>query len=101
MADLTTQILIEIRDEIRSTNQRLDATNGRLDSTNERLDSTNHRLERLERRQVETEIRISTQLTEVAGAIRELTDVIVEDRELRNTVADHERRLVALEHPSP
>jgi len=87
MADLTTQILIEIRDEIRTTNQR--------------LDTTNQRLERLERRQVETEIRVSTQLVEVTGAIRDLTDVIVEDRELRNAVADHERRLVALEHPSP
>lgn len=45
---LTTRILIEIRDEIRRTredlNGRLDQTNERLDQTNERLDQTNQRL---------------------------------------------------------
>jgi hypothetical protein len=37
-ADITVEILKEIRDEIRGTNQRLDATNQRLDATNQRLD---------------------------------------------------------------
>ncbi len=32
-ADITVEILKEIRDEIRGTNQRLDATNQRLDAT--------------------------------------------------------------------
>jgi hypothetical protein len=48
MADLTTQILIEIRDEIRATNQRLDQVasglNSRIDKTNTRLDESNTRL---------------------------------------------------------
>ncbi len=34
---LTTRILIEIRDELRRTNQRLDENNQRLDETNQRL----------------------------------------------------------------
>jgi len=103
MADLTAQILIEIRDEIRATNARLDQTNARLDQTNERLDAridqTNERLDRLERRQVEAEVRVTTQLVEVASGIRELRDLIVQDRVLRDTLVDHERRLIALERP--
>lgn len=90
MADRTTQILIEIRDEIRATNARIDQTNSRLDQTNGRLD-------RLERRQVEGEIRTSTALVDVVGAIHEVRDALLEDRQLRATVADHEQRLQALE----
>jgi archaellum component FlaC len=51
-ADLTIEILREIRDGIRDLredfNARLDDTNRRLDQTNERLDQTNQRLERVE-----------------------------------------------------
>ena len=36
--DLTTEILRDIRDAVRSTNARLDETNARLDETNARLD---------------------------------------------------------------
>jgi phage-related tail protein len=36
-SDITVEILKDIRDEIRTTNQRLDSTNQRLDSTNQRL----------------------------------------------------------------
>lgn len=49
--ELTTKILVEIRDAVREngrrieeTNERLDAANERLDATNERLDDTNQRL---------------------------------------------------------
>lgn len=87
---LTVTLLREIRDEIRSTNVR-------LDSTNERLDATNERLERLETRQVASEVRLATELVAVVGAVRELRDTLVADRELRNDVADHERRIRALE----
>jgi len=43
-SDLTVLILREIRDEIRTTNQRLDTTIQRLDNTIERLDVNNRRL---------------------------------------------------------
>ncbi|MBI2898452.1 MAG: hypothetical protein HYY06_33180 [Deltaproteobacteria bacterium] len=46
--DLTVEILREIRDEIRTTNQRLDMTNQRLDMTNQRLDQSNQRLDNVE-----------------------------------------------------
>ncbi len=42
--ELTTQLLIEIRDATRATNDRLEETNQRLDETNQRLDETNQRL---------------------------------------------------------
>jgi hypothetical protein len=38
-SDDTVEILKEIRDEIRRTNQRLDTTNGHLDVNNRRLDA--------------------------------------------------------------
>jgi hypothetical protein len=108
MSDLTRKILIEIRDEVRKTNERLDQTNLRLDQTNLRLDQTNLRLEqsgesldqrldRLDRRQTEAELRIATEIVAVAGAVRELKDVFLEDRRLAARVDDHERRLAMLE----
>ena len=49
--DLTTRVLIEIRDEVRRTNERLVTgfaeVNERLDQTNARLDQTNARLDNL------------------------------------------------------
>lgn len=90
MESITVALLTELRDQSKITNQRLDQTVERLDQTVERLD-------RLERRQVETEIRLATELTAVTLAIRQLTEVVSADRDLRRNVADHERRLQALE----
>jgi chromosome segregation ATPase len=50
MSDLNTQILIEIRDEIRGTNGRVDALNGRVDGLATRLDTVNDRLESVDQR---------------------------------------------------
>jgi hypothetical protein len=100
MADLTTQILLEIRDAVRATNERLDQTNGRLDQTNGRLDQTNERLGRLERRQTDAEIRISTELVTLTGVLRDFHDAFTAERPSRAILADHERRLRALESPS-
>lgn len=97
MSDITTRLLTEIRDGLGDVNQRLDQTNQRLDQTNQRLDGAIERLDRLERRQVETEIRLATELTSVVGAIRDLKDAVLADRHLRADVEDHERRIRALE----
>lgn len=95
------KILGQIRDELKTTrtelSSRLDATNQRLDATNQRLDESNQRLEHLERRQVETEVRLATELVSVSAAIGDLKKVMVEDRKLRAQVHDHENRLKALE----
>jgi hypothetical protein len=78
--DLTIEILKGIRDEVSTLRH-----------------DTNERLERLERRQTETEVRLSTELVAVVGAVREVRDVLRDDRGLRERVDDHERRLVAVE----
>ncbi len=90
MSDLSTKLLESIRDELTNIGRR-------VVETNERLDVTNARLDRLERRQTETEIRLATELTAVVGAIGDLKNAILEDRQLRATVLDHEARLRALE----
>jgi hypothetical protein len=76
MADMMIKILQEIRDELKETNSRL---------------------ERVERRQTEADVRLATELTAVVGAIGDLKSVLVDDRKLRSTVANHEQRLKALE----
>ena len=65
--------------------------------TNQRLDATNQRLERVAQRQVETEMRLATELAGVTGAVREVRDLLREDRGLRDRVDDHEQRLAAIE----
>lgn len=117
--DLTTELLEQIRDGIRGTNERIDEartelsgrieqTNERIDQTrielssrieqtNERLDGTNHRLDRLEHRQVESETRLATELVAVAGAVNEVRDLLRDHLALAPRVEDHEHRLRKLE----
>jgi hypothetical protein len=85
--DLTIEILKDIRDETRKTNERVDA----LDRTvAKEIGSV-----REEARQ--TEVRLATELVAVAGAVREVRDLLREDRVLRQRVDDHERRITAME----
>lgn len=93
-ADLTTEILIEIRDEMRANREEIKRTNEELHRTRLEL---SERIERLEKRQVESEVRLATELIGVSGAIKELTKLVAEDRQLRAQVTDHEKRLGDLE----
>ena len=85
--DLTIEILKGIREETHKTNERLDEL---------RTDLVD-RIERVERRQTETEMRLASELVAVGGAVREVRDLLREDRVLRDRVDDHERRLSAVE----
>ena len=103
--DLTIEILKGIREETHKTNERLDKTNDRLDELRVDLRSglddlrtdLVDRIERVERRQTETEMRLASELVAVGGAVREVRDLLREDRALRDRVDDHERRLAAVE----
>jgi chromosome segregation ATPase len=103
--DLTIEILKGIREETHKTNERLDTTNDRLDELRVDLRSglddlrtdLVDRIERVERRQTETEMRLASELVAVGGAVREVRDLLREDRALRDRVDDHERRLSAVE----
>ncbi len=74
-ADLTTRVLIEIRNENRKTNARL---------------------EHLEKRIVESELRTATALAELAGSVREMTRTLRASSELRPRLEKCEREIAAL-----
>lgn len=103
--DLTIEILRSIRDGVHETNARLDRTreelSQRIDQTREelgqRIDQTNARLDRLERRQVESEVRLSTEIAAVAGAVYDVRDLLRDNLSLGRRVDDHETRLRRLE----
>jgi len=107
MSELTDLILIEIRDEIRSTNTRLDqtrvelrdeirSTNARLDDTNARLDGTNARVDQmrgeLRAEIVGAELRMSTRIVEQTAATRDLYQLLSDRFDLRSRVerCEHE-----------
>jgi predicted nucleic acid-binding Zn-ribbon protein len=100
-SDLTIEILKDIRGEVRQTNARLDQTNARLDQTNARLVLTNERVESgfadVSRRIVESEIRTSTAIAELAGTVREMTSVLRTQHDLRPRVERCERDIVLLQ----
>jgi chromosome segregation ATPase len=98
--DLTLEVLKQIRDEAKATNARLGTTNNRLETMDGRLETMDGRLEKLERRQSEMEVRLATELVAVANAVRQLRDTLVADRDLRKTVAAHEKRISSLEQQS-
>jgi hypothetical protein len=97
--DITTEILIGIRDEIRSTNARLDQTNARLDDMRgelrDEIRTTNSRLDEmraeLSKRIVDSEIRTATAISDLAGTVREMTGVLRTQAELRPRVEKCER----------
>lgn len=92
--DLTTEILIQIRDELRSNGEEIKRTNDKLDRMREELSM---RIEHLEKRQVDGEVRLSTELIAVAAGVKDLTRLVAEDRNLRNQVADLQTRVGQLE----
>jgi division protein CdvB (Snf7/Vps24/ESCRT-III family) len=91
--DITVEILRDIRDGVRNTNERIDQTNDRLDHTNERLDTMR---EELSRHIVESEIRTSTAIADLAGTVREMTQVLRAANDLRPRVERCEADIVEL-----
>ncbi len=93
--DLTIEILKDIRDEVRQTrtdlSTRIDATNVRLETLREGLsgridtlrDELSERIDGLSRRVVESEIRTATAITDLAGAVSQMTGVLRASHDLR------------------
>lgn len=81
--DVTIEVLREIRDQAAQTNKRLEELNEGVD--------------RLHRRQVATEVRLSTELIEVSQAVERVVDLLRDRLDLRDQVADHETRLTTIE----
>jgi methyl-accepting chemotaxis protein len=100
VAEVTVSILRGIRDGVRQTNERIDQASARIDETNLRLDKTNASIgelrEELSRRIVASEIRTSTAITDLAGNVRELTEVLRQQYDLRPRVEQCERDIAEL-----
>jgi hypothetical protein len=92
--DVTPEILKGIRKDI--TEVRTELHELRTELRGE-IRETNVRLDRLHQRQVDTEVRLATELVNVVAAIHEVRDELRADRELRSRVDDHERRIERLE----
>ncbi|MEL6179386.1 MAG: hypothetical protein AAFS10_10555, partial [Myxococcota bacterium] len=71
--------------------------NDRVDGLNGRVDGLSDRFEQLHHRQVETEIRLATELVANRGTMHQIVDLLREQLELRPVVNDHEERLKKLE----
>ncbi len=110
--NLTVQILREIRDEVKKTNERLDQSNERIDGlgqrideTNKRVDETNERLvdlrKELSQRIVESEIRTATAITDLAGAVHSLRDAFVENLNLSGRVSQCEHDIKDIKRKLP
>jgi hypothetical protein len=103
--ELTIEILRGIRDETRKTNERVDVLGSEVqslrgevkESLRELRTDLVDRIERVEQRETETELRLATELIGVAGAVREVRDLLREDRATRVRLEDHERRIAAIE----
>jgi hypothetical protein len=80
-SDLTIQVLREIRDEIRQTNEKIDRMNGRLEEP-----------------QAPSEILFSTALDAVTKARESVRQLLAERLDLRDRVDEHDRRISALEN---
>ena len=76
-ADLTLEILKDIRDEIRVTrtqlSERIDSLGSRVDGVAERVDVVAERVDQLSVRVVESEIRTATAIADLSGTVRERT----------------------------
>jgi chromosome segregation ATPase len=106
--DLTIEILKGIREENRRTNDQLDAlrtevrtgfagVRSELGELRGEVGELRGEVGALRDRQTATEVRLATELIGVAGAVREVRDLLREDRALRGKVDDHERRISAIE----
>lgn len=98
--DLTIRVLVEIRDEVRNTNQRMDTLTGRVDTLTEHVDRMSDRvgsveagLEKLGQRVVESEIRTATAITELHGTMRDIHGLLKNQLDLRDRVERCEREI--------
>lgn len=89
--DLTVRILIEIRDEIRTTNVRVDDLGRRIDGLGLRIVEVDHRL-------LESEVRTATRISEQIAATRDLYALLKDRFELRDRVERCERDIDELKH---
>jgi hypothetical protein len=105
--DRTIEILQGIRQGIDGTNQRVDALRDELTATRAELTATRAGLREeltatrneLSRRIVESEVRTSTAIADLAGTVREMTSVLRAASDLRPRVERCEADIAELKRP--
>ena len=92
--DITNEILKNIHAEMRGMREDVGGLRGDVREMSARI-------ERIERRQVEADIRLSTEIVSVVGVIQDVRDLLREDLRARPRLDDHERRIAELEKKKP
>jgi len=95
--NLTIEILKSIRDEVRGVRDEVRVTNERIDAVREQQVHTNERIDAVREQQVHTEVRLATELAASAGEFRGLRDELRKAGFVRARLDDHEARIEALE----
>ena len=100
MKDITIEVLKAIRSDLGAfrseVNKRFDDVDARFDLVDARFEGVDARFDNVARRQVESEVRIATELVAVAGALNQLNDSLRAEA-VRDQLRDHEARLHKLE----
>jgi len=107
MKDITIEVLKAIRSDLGAfrseVNKRFDDVDARFDLVDARFEGVDARFEGVDarfdnmaRQQVESEVRIATELVAVAGALNQLNDSLRAEA-VRDQLRDHEARLHKLE----
>ena len=98
--DITIEILKGIRDEVKQTNTRIDSLHDEAKETNTRLESlrdeVSHRMKDLSQRIVASEVRTATAVADLSYTVREMTDVLRTQHDLRPRVDRCEHDITAL-----
>ena len=100
--DLTLRILVDIRDEVRTTREEVRAVEHklgeRIDRLGARIDGLDNKFDGLEHRLTESEIRTATELKAVAGTLQDIKDLFRDRLELRDRVTRCEHDIGELKH---
>lgn len=98
----TLKVLMEIRDELKEHRAILREHGERLKEHGELLKDHSGRLGAIETRQVESEVRLATELVGVARAVNEVRDLLRERLDDRDRIDSLEHRVSRLEaHAQP
>ena len=81
--DLSTEVLIQIREEMQGMRAELREVGTELRGVKQRV--------------LDTEVRLATEIVAVAKAVNQVRDELRESRVLRGQVDDHEARIASLE----
>lgn len=106
-ADLTLEVLKDIRDDVRKTNDEVRKTNVRLDElrsetragfafVSQRFEEVSQRFEDVGRRIVDSEIRTATAITDLGETLHEVRDELRASLDLRPRVEHCEREIAEI-----